>query len=97
MQKRSFLAPTQFLATSIYLRSVRQTVSNYTRYARLLSCFWVLHHGGSFSFCERVQVHFAISTHLHAVSQTPYWVQDSPFSDSPRNGQFMSSSVAVAF
>ncbi len=47
-----------------YLRSVRQSVSNYTRYARLLSCFWVLHHGGSFSFCERFRFSLQ-SPHTH--------------------------------
>jgi hypothetical protein len=40
-----------------------------------------------------------ISSHSHAVSQTaPSWVQDSPFSDSPPIGWFISSSaVVVAF
>ena len=49
------------------------------------------------AFCEWVEVLFGISSCSHSFSQTPSWVQDSLFSKLPPNGQFISSSVVVAF
>ena len=44
----AYSATTQFLATSFLDTFCLSVRFNYTCYARLLSCFWVLHHGGSF-------------------------------------------------